>query len=128
MRPVLLGLGLLAALAAAPQAGEPVARAVPGEGAVLRVWAPSCPALQPGQVVRSARPLKDGGGTDRRRFWRGHWRVTQVLDGGRFLADPLYRKDDATGEIRRGAFGPFPGETARAPPGALMCEAFVTTE
>lgn len=94
--------------------------------AVRPVWAPACTGLAPGVVVRSARPQKDGGGTDRRRFWRGHWQVTQVLDGGRFLAQPLYRKDDSTGEIDRAAFGPFPGETARTPPGALDCAAFVS--
>jgi hypothetical protein len=49
-----------------------------------------------------------------------------VLDGGRFLAQPLFRKDDGTGEIDRAAFGPFPGETARTPPGALDCAAFVS--
>lgn len=90
------------------------------------VWAPACGGLAPGMVVRSARPQKDGGGTERRRFWRGHWRVTMVLAGGRFLAEPIYRKDDTTGEIDRAAFAAFPGEVARTPPGALACEAFVT--
>lgn len=90
------------------------------------IWSPACAGLAPFAVVRSARPVKEGRGTERRRYWRGHWRVTQVLDGGRFLAEPLFRKDDATGEIDRTDFGPFPGETARTPPGALDCAAFVS--
>lgn len=108
-----LGRGLV------PASGAPVPRAIP-------VWAPVCADLAPGDVVRSARPVKEGAGSGRRHFWRGHWRVTKVLDGGRFLAEPLYRKDDSTGTVDRSRFDPAPGETARTPPGALLCEAFVS--
>lgn len=125
MRGLMLGtIGLIGAAVWAQAA--PVVPRTPVAPLVQRIWAPACLDLEPGRIVRSARPLKEGSGTDRRRFWRGHWQVTQVLHGGRFLADPLYRKDDTTGEIRRGDFSAFPGETARTPPGALMCEAFVS--
>jgi hypothetical protein len=128
MMRVVLGSGLAVALGAAAAAWTPAPlQPASGSGLMPRpVWAPACSGLAPGAVVRSARPQKEGGGSDRRRFWRGHWQVTQVLDGGRFLAQPLYRKDDSTGEIDRAAFGPFPGETARTPPGALDCAAFVS--
>lgn len=123
------GLLLAGSLALLP----PGARAhplVPGgalpETGLRRVWAPACGGLERGQVVRSARPVKDGSGTERRRFWRGHYRVVAVLAGGRFLAEPLYRRDDTSGEIDRGTFAPFPGEAAHGPSGVLICEAFVT--
>lgn len=125
MRLAALAIGVASGLAVTAHAA-PFAPRISPIAPVQLVWAPSCLDLAAGQVVRSARPLKEGSGTDRRRFWRGHWRVTLVLDGGRFLAEPLFRKADGTGEIRRGAFAPFPGETARIPPGALMCEAFIT--
>ncbi|MFN3646927.1 MAG: hypothetical protein ACK4S2_10460 [Gemmobacter sp.] len=124
MRRVLLGLGALTALVVASDARVPVQPA-PEAPQARQVWQPACHGLRPGDLVRSARPLKQGSGSARRQFWRGHWRVTQVLEGGRFLAEPLFRKDDTTGEILRGPFAPFPGETARLPPGALRCEAFV---
>lgn len=125
MRGIVLVIGVLVGFAGMAQAAVPVPRD-PAPGLAHKAWAPACQDLQAGAVVRSARPVKDGSGIERRRFWRGHWRVTLVLSGGRFLADPIYRKDDGTGEILRGAFDPFPGETARTPPGALMCEAFVS--
>jgi hypothetical protein len=123
---VFLGLGLAVALGAMASAWTPRLPHPIRSALVQPVWAPACTALAPGAVVRSARPQKEGRGSERRRFWRGHWQVTMVLDGGRFLAQPLYRKDDGTGEIDRAAFGPFPGETARTPPGALDCAAFVS--
>ena len=121
-----MAMAMTAGLALAAVAHVPVPRPAQVPDPVRPVWAPVCGLLERGMVVRSARPVKDGGGSDRRRFWRGHWQVTQVLAGGRFLARPLYRKDDITGEIDRAAFDPFPGEVARVPPGALLCEAFVT--
>jgi len=130
MRRALLGIGLLTGLTGLTvltpaKAATPVPQG-PIPSTLHQAWAPACHVLSAGNIVRSARPVKEGAGSDKRRFWRGHWRVTQVLNGGRFLAAPLYRKEDGTGEIRRGAFDPFPGETARTPPGALMCEAFVS--
>lgn len=97
---------------------------VPG-GSLHQAWAPACGGLERGQIVRSARAVKAGSGTDRRQFWRGHYRVVMVLAGGQFLAQPLFRRDDATGEIDRSAFDPFPGEVAHGPAGALLCQAFV---
>ena len=126
MMRLVLGTGFAVALGAMAAAWTPAPLQPAADSGKVPVWAPACNGLVPGLVVRSARPQKEGRGTDRRRFWRGHWQVTTVLDGGRFLADPLYRKDDGTGEIDRAAFSPFPGETARTPPGALNCDAFVT--
>ena len=100
-----------------------VAVGVPG--GVQPVWASACGGLEPGQIVRSARAVKAGSGTDRRQFWRGHYRVVMVLAGGQFQGQPLFRRDDATGAIDRSAFAPFPGEAAHGPAGALLCQAFV---
>lgn len=125
MRELVAGLILSVGMTGWAQAWVPAGRPAPS-AVVQPAWAPACGSLLAGAVVRSARPFKEGAGTERRRFWRGHWRVTSVLDGGRFLATPLFLRDDGTGEIRRGGFEAFPGETARMPPGALMCEAFVT--
>lgn len=94
-------------------------------GGVQPVWAAACGGLKHGQIVRSARAVKSGTGTERRRFWRGHYKVMTVLAGGQFLAQPLFRRDDTSGEIDRSAFAPFPGEAAHGPAGALLCQAFV---
>lgn len=122
---VLLLIGMAVGLAQLADARTTPRPVPPLADRPLPVWMPVCGRLEPGMVVRSARPVKEGSGTERRRFWRGYWQVTKVLDGGRFLAEPLYRRDDTTGEIDRSAFAPAATETARQTGSVLLCEAFL---